>query len=537
MLEFLKQPDTVTESTPYLDFLGLNQNPFPVAPDNLNFYISEHIDQILSNLVHGIVSRKGFMVLTGDIGLGKTTISRRIINILEDKRVETSLVFHTTYQDVELLKEINRDFGLESNSRSYSDQMKLLAQFLLDQNRRGRNCAIIIDDAQNLSRMSLELVRMISNLEADQQKLVQIILIGQPELMDKLNSHELRQLKSRIMISEEVNPLTLDELKTYLLFKLNGSGNKGLVEIHRSAFKKIHRLTAGNFRQVNILLDRCLYVAFFYNSIRISKQIVAEAYQDLQPRKFSALRRRSALIAAAAAATVLITAGTLYFSSVLKLSGMSSIKPTASPTPASSEVQALAEKAVPNMDAQLQPAASVIDAPAADSLEEPPTTIPRAIANFLNTYSLSQYANAFYDALRYRQFARVAEDISYDTRYELVRLDRVPEFVRGKFGILAYPMRSDGQETFFLFWRPVMRLKKFYYSYRDHNISLLQEKLAQLNLYDHRIDGIVGPRLMSAVVRFQKDLKLPVTGYPDDKTIFLICQLAESSQESPAVHR
>jgi len=147
MLQFPNQPDTVCESTPYLNFFGLNQNPFPVAPDNLNFYISDNIDQILSNLVHGIVSRKGFMVLTGDIGLGKTTISRRIINILEKKGVETSLVFHTTYQDVELLKEINRDFGLKSNSQSYSDQMKLLSQFLLNQNRRGRNCAIIIDDA------------------------------------------------------------------------------------------------------------------------------------------------------------------------------------------------------------------------------------------------------------------------------------------------------------------------------------------------------------------------------------------------------
>ncbi len=524
MIKFLNQHDTVNESTPYLDFFGLIQNPFPVAPDNVNFYISEHIDQILSNIVHGIVSRKGFMVLTGDIGLGKTTISRRIINTLEEKSVETSLVFHTTYQDVELLKEINRDFGLESDSRSYSDQMKLLVQFLLDQNRRGRNCAIIIDDAQNLSRKSLELVRMISNLEADRQKLVQIILIGQPELMDKLNSHELRQLKSRIMISEEVKPLTLDELKTYLLFKLNGAGNKGLIEIQRSAFRKIHRLTAGNFRQVNSLLDRCLYVAFFYNTTGISKQIVIEAYKDLQPRN-SNLRRRWPVLASASGAAVLVMAAALYLSPLLSLPGTFSLKKINLISLASSNARQLAKKTASNVDTALEPAA--LDEPVDEHPEKLPA-IPRAIADFLNTYSLSHYANAFYDALRYRQFTRVAENISHETSYELIRLDRVPEFVEGKFGILAYPMRANGQETFFLFWRPVMKLKKFFYSYRGRDISMLQEKLAQLELYDHRIDGIVGPRLMNAVVQFQKDMRLPVTGYPDDQTIFLICQLAES---------
>ena len=233
----------LSEESGYLNFLGLDHNPFPVAPDDENLYISNHIDQILTEIVHGTNARKGFMVLTGDIGLGKTTMSRRIISILEEKGVETSLVFHTAYQDVELLKEINRDFGIETDSMLFGDQMKILNDFLLEQNSHGKNCAIIIDDAQNLNHKSLELVRMISNLETNQQKLVQILLVGQPELMDKLNSKELRQLKSRIIITEEAKPLTLEAMNNYLLFKLIHAGNKGQITIKKDALRKIYQFS------------------------------------------------------------------------------------------------------------------------------------------------------------------------------------------------------------------------------------------------------------------------------------------------------
>jgi len=177
----------------YLDYFGLRFNPFPVVPDVENFFLSRNIDRVITEIVHGIDTRKGFMVLTGEIGLGKTTICRKIMNILEEKGTETSLVFHTAYQDVELLREINRDFGLEAGTLNLGTQMKVLNDFLLSRNAEGRNCTIIIDDAQNLSNKSLELIRMISNLETDHQKLVQILLIGQPELVDKLNSSDLRQ--------------------------------------------------------------------------------------------------------------------------------------------------------------------------------------------------------------------------------------------------------------------------------------------------------------------------------------------------------
>ena len=279
--------ESTDEELRYLEHFGLSFNPFPVAPDVENFFLSQSIDLVITEIVHGILTRKGFMVLTGEIGLGKTTISRKIMGILEEKGVETSLIFHTAYQDVELLREINRDFGVEAEKERlhFNDQMNFLNEFLLDRNRDGKNCAIIIDDAQNLSHKSLELVRMISNLETDQQKLVQILLIGQPELVDKLNSPDLRQLKSRIIIQKEARPLNTEELNSYLLFKLSAAGNQGKTAVMKSAVKKIHQLSSGNFRQINTLMDRCLYAGFFHNTSEIDKGIVKEAYKDLSPEK------------------------------------------------------------------------------------------------------------------------------------------------------------------------------------------------------------------------------------------------------------
>ena len=272
---------TVFEELQHLQCLGLSCNPFPVAPDNENFFLSEGIDRATANIVHGMLARKGFLVLTGDIGLGKTTISRRIIGILEEKDVATSLVIHSTYQDVELLREINRDFGLQVSSLRCSDQMRALNRFLLERSRSGKNAAIIIDDAQNLDKRSLELVRLISNLEADRQKLVQILLVGKPELLDQLDCRSLRQLKSRIMIQETARPLSRDELKYYLLFKLNAVGSSGRIKITRWALGKIHRITGGNLRKVNILMDRCLYAVFLFNADEINRRVVTIAHKDL----------------------------------------------------------------------------------------------------------------------------------------------------------------------------------------------------------------------------------------------------------------
>jgi general secretion pathway protein A len=503
----------VFEEISYLDFLGLAHHPFPIAPDDDNFYVSENIEQILSEIVHGIMSRKGFMVLTGDIGLGKTTISRKIMNILEQKGVETSLVFHTSFQDVELIQEINRDFGLKTESLHFNKQMRCLNDFLLEQNRRGKNCAIIIDDAQNLSVKSLELVRMISNLESDQQKLVQILLVGQTELMGMLNSKKLRQLKSRIVISKEVSPLTREELKNYLFFKLNMAGSRGQITFQEAAIKKIYQFSKGNLRQINILMDRCFYVMLLYNTIKISRQIVQEACSDLNPNRSEAKKRPVFL--ALSALLFLCLIGLFTYSAALSpprsapMTIIKKIEPEHTTIKGETEHSHLSRLHGQSTDTNTKNAEQTV-------------SISESVSGFLKAYELSRFENSFVEALKRSQSKEIDETIFDQTGLKLIRLNHIPDHIGSVYSILKHTSIQGHNENLFLFWHPLLLIKKFYYYYEGEEILNLQKIFAKINLYSGPLDGIVGKNLMLAVVSFQKQAGLPVTGYPDENTIFLL---------------
>ncbi len=266
----------------YLQFFGLSHDPFPVAPDNSIFFVSRFTNQILNNISQGILHRKGFMLLIGEVGLGKTTLSRRIIEILEENCVEVSLILQSFYQETDLLKEINKDFGIENcEFDNLSALMGQLTDFLLAKNQNNINCAIVIDDAQNLSYKSLELIRMISNLEADRKKLVQVLLVGQPELMEKLNSHGLRQLKNRVTVLQESRPLEKSELARYLRFKLAMAGDTGKIILKKGVVNKLYKITSGNLRMVNILMGIVLMSAFSDKTFIIKPKFIQQAGNTL----------------------------------------------------------------------------------------------------------------------------------------------------------------------------------------------------------------------------------------------------------------
>ncbi len=512
----------ISEESGYLEYFGLTHNPFPVAPDDENFYISEHIEEILVEIVHGILSRKGFMVLTGDIGLGKTTISRRIIGILEEKGVETSLVFQTAYQDAALLREINRDFGLKSGSLDLGDQLESLNDFLLKQTQSGKNCAIVIDDAQNLNQKSLEMVRMISNLEADQQKLVQILLIGQPELLETLDSKALRQLKSRIIVRKEARPLSVTELKNYITFKLNLAGNNGITTLKKNALRRLHHFSRGNLRLSNILMDRCLCVAFLYNTRKISRQIVNEAFKDLQPPRSVSVKKK--LVACLAMVLLLVLSGGFLYTG-------QRLRPLAA-APAVARQKITVPEQSPSE--QLPAPRVVLEQPAVEKAA-PETAaasdpIPVPVSAFMDVHGLSEFTAEFSQALLTDQVAGVGVAIFEKTGYQLVQLQNLPADINGQHDILAYPSPDDGREKFYLFWRPKFTVPVFYYSYQGAEIRGLQELLAKFDLYHDTIDGNVGKNLMKAVVNFQKQAGLPVSGSPDDRTLFYLCNQVENTQ-------
>lgn len=513
--------EELNEELKYLDYLGLRYNPFPVAPDVENFYMCENIERIVTEIGYGVATRKGFMVFTGEIGLGKTTISRKLINMFEEKGVETSLVFHTFYQETELLREINRDFGLRAERLVFSDQMKVLNDFLLSQNQKGKNCAIIIDDAQNLDHKSLELIRMISNLETDREKLVQILLIGQPELMDKLNSPGLWQLRSRIMIREEAKPLSQEELRNYVLFKLNMAGNTGKISIKKDAIKRIHKLTGGNFRQVNVLMERCLYVLFLNNTAEIRRKIVSEAQRDLYPQEPMSMKR--SLAWGLLATLILYLAGSAFLPQVFfKLPW---IEPNAHVNFSVINNTIRDKGLLPQSGSTFIPKKVPVSQGGEACAEETERDrrIPEAVSNFLSSYGLSDFGSVFFDALEAKKLREVADSIFEDTGYQMVELDRVPPNIRNHYGTLSLYAWREGEGKYLLFWRPKIKVTKFYLGYEGEEIRSLQELLAAGGFYRCAIDGIVGPKLVAALNRLQDAGGLNITGFPDEKTIFVLC--------------
>ncbi|HDG97511.1 MAG TPA: AAA family ATPase [Desulfobacterales bacterium] len=473
----------------YLEHFHLKYNPFPVAPDTTNFFISRTIDRIITEITHGIETRKGFMILVGEVGLGKTTIGRKIMSMLEQAGIETSMILHTGFQGAELLKEINRDFKIRARSGGLGDQLRKLNDFLLKKSAEGKNCAIIIDDAQNLSAESLELVRMISNLESDREKLVQVLLIGQPELLKKLASPELRQLQSRVIIHQEVRPLSRHELKDYIFFKLNAAGNDGTTTVSSSGLRAIYKTTKGNFRKVNALMDRCLYAGFVLDTTKISRRIVKKAFLDLRGKPIEFYHRPLSWALSGALGLCLI--GGFYLSRDYLDSFRKSIPV--------SMVSAHFNKQVPGQ-----------------------------VLSFLRDYGLSSYAAAFFDGLTHGSLNAVSRKILQDTGLCLIELAAVPETVRHKFGVLVYPAQDGTTKRFYVFWRPSFWVEHFYYGYEGPEIRKIQEILADLSLYHDNVDGIVGKNLMKAVVEFQKMMRLRVTGYPDQDTLFLMCNIQET---------
>ncbi len=524
----------------YLDFFGFTQNPFPVVPDDKNFYISKNIDQTISEIIYGIKERKGFMVLTGEVGLGKTTISRRIIHVLEENSILTSLVFHTSYSDADLLKEINRDFGLIQKphpvSNKLGDQMDLLNSFLLDQNEKGKNCVIIIDDAQNLDNRTLELVRMISNLETDTQKLVQILLIGQPELAEKLNSKDLRQLKSRVIINKKVEALKLKDMQDYLQFKLNVCGSFGRVTITKNALKHIYGYTRGNFRSINVLMDRCMCVAFLHNSTEISREIVKRAGMDLGVKKFIYdLKNTAGLLFAflviALAAGLILSLSSRKYDEFVKvavpekvLKEVSKKVPKEIPKEVPKEIPKEVFKKAPEIVPEIQ-------MPPSETLQKPPASV----ADFLESYGFTEYSEPFCAALKELDFSKLSETILAEKGYQLIQLAQIAEPIRKKYGVLSCGVPDGSRKEFVLFWKPEIIINKFYYGCQDKNILLLQKALRKAGLYYSDIDGNVGKKLMKAVIQFQKQSGLEVTGYPDKKFIFLLMNRETRSLSPPVV--
>ncbi len=265
----------------YEAYFNLKCKPFELLPDPDFLYMSPAHRKAMSFLDYGIKERAGFILLTGEVGSGKTTIIKNIIKGL-DTKITTSLVFTTSVTALQLLALINDDFGLETVGKEKITLLKDLTDFLISQFVAGHHCLLTIDEAQNLSPECLEEVRMLSNLETECSKLLQIILVGQPELRKTLAANDMRQLRQRISINSHLPPLERAESEEYILHRLECAGNRKALVFTPECFDIIQQKTRGIPRLINIICDFLLLSAYAESTNKLSGDSVRAAAVELQ---------------------------------------------------------------------------------------------------------------------------------------------------------------------------------------------------------------------------------------------------------------
>ena len=265
----------------YLDYYGLTEPPFDITPNpRFLFYSAKH-REAFNHLLYGIRERKGFVQLTGEVGAGKTTLCRALLEQL-DGHFATALILNPVMSADELMKAIAIEFGLPVTGLDRLDTLAVINQFLLQQVERGQDTVLIIDEAQDLTDELLEQVRLLSNLETDNRKLLQIVLLGQPELRDRLNNPRLRQLRQRITVRYHLLPLKRAEVNQYIQHRLEVSGAKGAPHFTHLALWRVYGYSQGVPRLVNAVCDKALLAGFVQQREQIDFRIIGRAVRELE---------------------------------------------------------------------------------------------------------------------------------------------------------------------------------------------------------------------------------------------------------------
>ena len=267
----------------YCDFFGFSEKPFTITPNPHFVFLSTVHREAFARLLYGVDSHAGFIALTGEVGTGKTTMLRTLLTQLDPEKYRSALIFNPCMSAEQLLAGICREFGVEAAEQNRSGYLDALYRFLMDQNGSGRTVVLVIDEAQNLAPDVLEQVRMISNLETERDKLIQIILAGQPELNDVLQRHDLRQLNQRITVRCRLTPMTLEETGHYIDHRLKISGSRLPDIFSDAAIRRIYRFSRGTPRLINIACEQALVMAWTREVRSVSPSIAVEVIAELQP--------------------------------------------------------------------------------------------------------------------------------------------------------------------------------------------------------------------------------------------------------------
>jgi len=265
----------------YESFYAFSESPFGMTPNPHFLFPSKKHEEALAHLVYGITQRKGFVAVTGEVGAGKTTLCRALLERLPENHA-SALILNPAFSATELLRDIVRDFGLPGKKKTKRGLIEELNQFLLASFAQGRNAVVVIDECQDLESSVLEQIRLISNLETETTKLIQIVLVGQPELKLKLSQPELRQLEQRITVRYHLEALTEEETKEYIAHRLRIAGPNHKANFTKSSASKIHAYSRGIPRLINVLCDRTLLAGFVDGSLTLKPEHVAKAASEVR---------------------------------------------------------------------------------------------------------------------------------------------------------------------------------------------------------------------------------------------------------------
>jgi len=266
----------------YESFFAFKEKPFSLTPNPRFLFLSKTHNEVYAHLIYGIEHRTGFVEVTGEVGTGKTTILRTLLTHLDEDKYRVAFIFNPKLTAFELLRNINREFGVADDGLSNPDLIHSLNDFLLAENQSGRTPILVIDEAQNLSGEVLEQIRLLSNLETEEDKLIQVVLVGQPELRNHLGDHSLRQLNQRIAVRYHLRPLNREETSSYILNRLKIAGRPDSNVFSPGALKKIFKFSGGVPRRINLICDRALLTAYTEDRGIVLGRDVRQAVAELE---------------------------------------------------------------------------------------------------------------------------------------------------------------------------------------------------------------------------------------------------------------
>ena len=460
----------------HLQTLELERAPFPPTPDAAAWFQTTQLEAELVEAAHCLRTRAGFVLLTGEVGTGKSTFLRRLLMALDGEGIVTSMVFNTFLQGSDLLAAVLRDFGLQAKGSPAAD-IETLNRFLVQRWRAHVTCVLVIDDAQNLTLESLELLRLLTNLETGQEKLLQIVLAGQPELRHNLEQPQIRQLTSRICKHVQLDALDATQVGHYVHFRLRAAGNPGITLLPDAALA-LHHASGGNPRRIHQIMDRCLYGLYgrTADARHIDTALVRTAAAEAGARPLRQPRARLPLALAASLAGMLAVS----LLALALLGGESRANAGASASIATPTA------AAPHLAKQ------------DDGVRDWNACLQRLGADALQVQAVSE--------------AWLAHLPSRD-------------------GLCLRRLAGGWQAG----WHAQLRAEHFLAAADDGHPRLLavQALLRDDGLYDGALDGLYGPRMRLAIGRFQQRHGLPASGAPDAATLFLFDTLLAVRPTAP----